>query len=97
MTQSLYPETRTEADVVRNMQEIARLRETEDISDFNNLDNRFVAGRGLFTQRVAPSSATDVLATDNEGDIVNDATYEYKLLSISGNLRWDRRLLDTSW
>ncbi|HUV84254.1 MAG TPA: hypothetical protein VMV86_01010 [Methanosarcinales archaeon] len=97
MTQSLYPETRNEDDIIRTLQEIARLRETEDISDFQNLNQRFVLGRGLFTSRAAPSSNSDVLATDNEGDIVNDATYEYKLLNISGSLKWDRRTLDVSW
>ena len=77
---------------------MARLRETEDISDFNNLDNRFVRGRGLFETRAAPSSPSDVLAADEEGDIVNDNTYEYKLLNISGTgLRWDRRTLDVGW
>ena len=95
--QSLYPEIRNEKDVVSALQEIARLRETEDLADFLNLNNRFVLGRGLFTARSAPSSNSDVLATDNEGDIVNDATYEYKLLDISGTLLWDRRTLDVAW
>jgi len=98
MTTSLYPETRDENDVVDTLQEIARLRETEDISDFNNLPNRFVLGRGLFETRAAPSSPSDVLATDELGDIVNDATHEFKLLNISGTgLRWDRRALDVGW
>lgn len=97
MTQSLYPEVRDEQDVVQALQEIARLREVEDISDFRNLKQQFVSGRGRFTQRAAPSSASDVAATDSLGDIVNDATYEYKLLNISGTLLWDRRTLDTSW
>lgn len=98
MTSSLYPETNDEKDVVKNLQEIARLRESEDISDFQNLDNRFVAGRGLFETRAAPSSPSDVLATDELGDIVNDATHEFKLLNISGTgLRWDRRALDVAW
>lgn len=98
MVSSLYPETRTEQDVVKNLQEIARLREQEDIGDFDNLPNRFVRGRGLFQERAAPSSPTDVLATDQEGDIVNDASFEYKLLNIPATgLRWDRRSLDTAW
>ena len=104
MTTSLYPESRTlQTDeetivlIVRNLQEIARLRESEDIGDFDNLTQRFTLGRSLFTGRAAPSSNSDVLATDNEGDIVNDATFEYKLLDISGVLKWDRRALDTSW
>lgn len=97
MTSSSYPETINEEDVIPTLQEIARLRELEDISDFQNLTQRFVLGRGLFTTRAAPSGNGDTLASDNEGDIVNDATYEYKLLNISGTLLWDRRLLDTTW
>ena len=97
MTQSLYPVVRDEKDVVPVLQEIVRIRETEDISDFQNLNNRFVMGRGLFKARVAPSSATNVLSGDAEGDIVNDATYEYKLLNISGTLKWDRRTLSVGW
>lgn len=105
MTQSLYPETRDLRDdkqnieqLIRNLQEIARIREVEDVSDFLNLNQRFVAGRGLFETRAAPSSPSNVLATDEEGDIVNDNTYEYKLLNISGTgLRWDRRALAVGW
>ena len=97
MTQSLYPSVNGEKDVIPALQEIIRIREAEDISDFQNLNNRFVLGRGRLTSRIAPTSATNVLATDSEGDIVNDATYEYKLLNISGTLRWDRRTLSTAW
>ena len=98
MTSSLYPETRDEKDVVSSLQEMARLRETEDISDFQNLNQRFVSGRGLFETRAAPSSPSNVLATDELGDIVNDTTHEFKLLNISGTgLRWDRRALDVGW
>lgn len=100
MTSSLYPDVgviETLEEVQEILAEIVRLREQEDVSDFDNLSNRFVFGRGRFTSRAAPSSATDVLSTDNEGDIVNDATHEYKLLNISGTFKWDRRTLDTSW
>ena len=99
MTSSLYPEVRDESDILDALIEIVRLRETEDLSDFENLTQRFVLGRGIYIRRPtgSPSTPSDVLATDNEGDIVNDATYEYKLLDISGTLLWDRRLLDTAW
>ena len=97
MTTSQYPTVIDEEDILRVLQEIVRLREQEDISDFQNLNERFVKGRGLFTSRSAPSSNSDVLATDNEGDIVNDATHEFKLLNISGTLKWDRRTLDVAW
>lgn len=98
MTTSLYPSISREEDIIPALQEITRLRETEDISDFDNLPQRFVSGRGLFETRAAPSSPSDVLATDELGDIVNDATHEFKLLNISGTgLRWDRRALDVAW
>lgn len=97
MTQSIYPFVRNLDDVIDALNEISRLREDEDISDFQNLTERFVLGRGRFTTRTAPTSNSDVLATDNEGDIVNDATHEFKLLTISGTLKWDRRTLDVSW
>ena len=97
MTTSQYPSIITETNVVETLQEIVRLREDEDVSDFTNLPNRFVSGRGLFQTRVAPSSSSDVLATDVEGDIVNDATHEFKLLELSGTLAWTRILLDTAW
>ena len=98
MTSSPYPETVVEEDVINTLQEMARLREEEDISDFQNLTQRFVLGRGLFETRAAPSSPSNVLATDELGDIVNDNTYEYKLINISGTgLRWDRRTLAVGW
>lgn len=78
------------------VQDIVRIR-NNDVDDWNNLPSQFVQGRGLFTTRAAPADAMDVLATDQEGDICNDATYEYKLLLIGSDLLWDRRLLDTSW
>lgn len=105
MTTSLYPDViegkntkETLDNIVELLYEVVRLRDQEDISDFNNLPQRFVRGRGLFESRLAPTSPTDVLATDQEGDIVNDNTYEYKLLNISGSgLLWDRRTLDVTW
>lgn len=75
--------------------EISRIREFEDIGQFTNLSQVFVSGRS--TTRI-PSSNSDVIPEDNVGDITNDAVYEYKLVDIGGGtLRWDRRLLDTSW
>ena len=97
MTQSDYPYVEEEEDVIPALQEMARLRETEDISDFLNLEQRFVRGRGRFETRAAPSDPDSVLATDELGDYVNDASFEYKLLNISGTLKWDRRSLDTGW
>lgn len=96
MTTTLYPLLLEEEQLMDVVREIVRLRDS-DVSDFTNLNQRFVSGRGLFTTRAAPADANDVLATDQEGDIVNDSTYEYKLLLIGSDLKWDRRTLDTSW
>jgi len=81
------------SDVLR---EASRIRENEDIPDFGNLNQVFVSGRS--TDRV-PSSPTDVLADDAEGDVViqADGAFEYTLIDVSGTLKWDRRTLDTAW
>ncbi len=92
----LYPLLNNDEQIPDIIREIVRIR-NNDLDDWNNLPSQFVQGRGLFTTRAAPSSATDVLATDQEGDICNDATYEYKLLTISGVLKWDRRTLSVGW
>jgi len=97
MTTTLYPEVLFDRDIIPALQEIARIRENEDVSEFENLNNRFVAGRGRFKQRSAPTAPNDVLSTDNLGDILNDDLYEYKLLEIGGVLLWDRRTLNTTW
>lgn len=92
----LYPILNEDKQIPDVVRDIIRIRET-DLDDWNNLPSQFVQGRARFTTRAAPSSATNVLATDQLGDIVNDATYEYKLLNISGTLKWDRRALNTGW
>lgn len=92
----LYPLLTHENQIPNIIRDVIRIRQ-DDVNDWNNLPQQFVQGRGRFTSRAAPANATDVLATDQEGDIVNDATYEYKLLDISGTLLWDRRTLDTGW
>lgn len=92
----LYPVLNEEKQIPEIIQDIIRIRNT-DLDDWNNLPSQFVQGRGLFTTRAAPANASDVLATDQEGDICNDTTYEYKLLLIGSALLWDRRTLDTGW
>lgn len=90
MAKSGYPVIPSGADindVIDFLREITRLRDREDVSDFNNLVNRFVAGRK--TTRI-PSSSSDVLATDQEGDITiaADGSALYILVDASGTLAW---------
>lgn len=47
--------------------------------------------------RAAPSSNSDVISGDVEGDVVTDATYKYELLTVSGSLKWHRTTLNISW
>lgn len=96
MTQTAWPIVSTKEQLIEFAQETARLRQEEDIPDFDNLPNRFVTGRT--TERV-PSTPSDVVATDNIGDIVTDAAngFEYKLVDNGGTPVWDRRTLNTSW
>jgi len=93
---ALYPLLLSEDQIPEILREIIRLRNA-DVSDWTNLGQQYVIGRGRFTSRAAPANATDVEDTDQEGDYVNDATYEYKLLNISGTLKWDRRTLSVGW
>ena len=96
MARSQYPVVVNDSDFLSFAKEIARLRQVEDVPDFTNLSQVFVSGRT--TTRV-PSTPTDVLATDNVGDIVTDAPngFEYKLVDNAGTFVWDRRALNTSW
>lgn len=84
----------SEKDIKDVLSDIIRLRQTEDLPDFNNLVNVFVSGRSV--NRI-PSAPNDVLATDSQGDISYDDDYQYTLVMVSGSLLWDRRALDTGW
>lgn len=47
--------------------------------------------------RAVPSSATDVIAGDAEGDLVTDGTYTYQLITVSGALKWNRIAHSVAW
>lgn len=69
------------------IKKMVQLRNYEDVSDFDNLNQKFILGRK--TYRV-PSSSSDVLATDREGDFCVTATFLYILFNNSGTLVWRR-------
>ena len=77
-------------------QEIAALRR-DDAAIVAGLENDKLKGRIRTGFRTTPSSATDVLGSDAEGDVVVGATYVYRLLSVSGVLKWDRQSLSVGW
>lgn len=92
----LAPSVTNAREVERWMQEIVRLRQAEDLPDFTNLTSIFVQGRN--TNRI-PSSAADVLATDNKWDFVYaaDGSYLYILVDSSGTLTWGRITVNVAW
>lgn len=102
MTQSLYPDVAREQleegqleRIIDWIEEVNRLRENEDISDFDNLPNRFVRGRSV--ERI-PGDPDSVLATDEVGDVSNDSAFIYELVEeTAGTPRWNRRALNFSW
>lgn len=64
-----------------------------DVQDFNNIQNRFVAGRKVGK---VPSSSADVVGTDKLGDLNYDASYLYILIDNAGTAEWRRASLG-SW
>lgn len=71
---------------------IARERNT-DISDFNNLPNKFISGRKV--GRV-PAGTTLAIATDRVGDINYDTSYLYICENQGSTAIWLRTSL-SSW
>lgn len=57
---------------------------------------KFVLGR-FRHDRIAPTSHSDMLASDKEGDIVRSATHEYIVVNDSGTLKWARSSIDVTW
>ncbi len=89
-----YPVTPLDADtgkLAENAAYIQRLRQS-DISDFDNLVNRFMSGRKVGK---IPSASNDVSTSDRVGDFNYDASYLYILID-NGGAAWRRASLG-SW
>lgn len=69
------------------LKQICKLRNSQDIQDFKNLNGKFIMGR--LTARV-PSSSTDVITGDFVGDYCPTATFLYILINNSGTPAWRR-------
>jgi hypothetical protein len=65
----------------------------QDIKDFDNLQNRFMAGRKV--GKVA-TGASDVDPSDRVGDFNYDDQYFYILIDNAGTAEWRRATL-ASW
>lgn len=87
-----YPKSTTEETVVKDVRQIARLRD-QDITDRDTFNSIFVNGRKVGK---IPSAANDVVATDKLNDINWTASYFYVLIDNSGTPEWRRAAL-ASW
>ena len=67
----------------------------EDISDFDNLANRFIAGRKVGK---IPTGSADIEATDRVGDVsfAANGAFIYYFVDVSGTPAW-RRIALVSW
>lgn len=75
---------------------VTRLREEEDLSDFLNLQNVFMAGRKVGK---IPTSNSDTSVDDREGDFSfsSDGTSLYVVVNASGTIKWGKISIDTAW
>lgn len=97
MTVSNYPKlvNETPQEIAKVVRQIIRIRQTEDVQRFNNLDNRYLPGR--FAGRV-PAHSSDILATDQIGDVSFDTSYRYELMKIgSTQYQWNRMALSSAF
>ncbi len=75
-----------------------RLRDAEAVVQLerNKLKGRIRNEGG--TARATPSGNSDVIAGDAEGDTLNDGTYKYELINVTGvGLRWHRVTMLIAW
>ena len=72
-----------------------------DISTVNQIETGKLQGRirnSGANARATPSSNSDVVQGDFEGDTLNDGTYIYTLVNVTGvGLRWHRATLSIAW
>lgn len=80
----------TEGDVKELLRSITEER-TNDIRDFDNLQNKFMAGRKVGK---IPANSADIDPTDRLGDFNTDADYLYIVIDDSG-AAWRRVALST--
>lgn len=86
-------------NIMQSLSTVYNERE-RDASAIKQLENGRVIGRlrnAGANARAVPTSNSDVLTGDAEGDRLYDASYLYLCVNISGELKWGRIALDTTW
>ena len=83
-----YPilKDQTIAGIFEWLKYVVRAR-TDDIREFENLENIFVYGRKVGK---IPSASNNVVADDKVGDFNVTATYAYYLIDNAGTAEWRR-------
>lgn len=76
----------TNDKITQTVRRIIELR-LQDVSEFNNLNQKFLAGRKVGK---IPVDSNDIEPTDRELDWNYDDSYVYWALVISGDLKWRR-------
>jgi hypothetical protein len=90
-----YPDLSALGDK-QSVREIFNARRDDQIV-IEQLEKGKYQGRYRTGQRAVPTSNSDVAVTDFVGDVLNDATYRYELLDISGTSKWNRTALNVAW
>lgn len=77
-------------DAIYSWAQQVNTERSRDIVDWNNLPQRFVMGRNrtLLNDRAEPSSSSDVLSTDQLGDIYVGTSNVYILIDNAGTYEW---------
>lgn len=77
-------------DAIYSWANQVNVERSRDITDWNNLPQRFVMGRNrtLLNDRAEPSSSSDVLDTDQLGDIYVGTSNVYILIDNGGTYEW---------
>lgn len=79
-----------------DLQTITKERKN-DCAVITALETGKLPGRLNPPGRAVPSSHSNVISGDAQGDVITDGTYIYTLISISGSLVWDRRAYSVGW
>lgn len=73
---------------------------SRDVSTIATIENGKLNGRWRNSganARAIPTSSTDILDGDADGDLMYDASYVYLCASLNGALKWGRITIDSVW
>ena len=91
----ILPSQPTPQELEDWIRDVTRLRQLEDLPDYTNLPNIFISGRSV--SRTAPTSNSDIDASDVVGDWLYNGGYLYICVDDSGTAKWGRITVNVSW